>query len=177
MSANIDISSDHIVLRSTTEYDIDAVMAMERDSENVPFIRQWSRQQHRASIRDDNMAHLTIRRVTETGIVGYAILIGLKNPDQSIEFKRIVISQKGAGLGSEAVRLVKKLAFEILGAHRLWLEVMEHNQRARQLYKQEGFIEEGLHRESLKQGDRYLSLFVMSMLAHEYVADPGNGMS
>jgi RimJ/RimL family protein N-acetyltransferase len=45
---------------------------------------------------------------------------------------------------------------------------MEHNERAIQLYESAGFVSEGLHRESLKQGEHFLSLKVMSILAHEY---------
>jgi len=45
---------------------------------------------------------------------------------------------------------------------------MQHNDRAIQFYKSEGFILEGMHRESLKQGERFVSLKVMSILAHEY---------
>ena len=92
----------------------------------------------------------------------------MNDPDKSIEFKRIVISEKGKGFGREAVQLVKKIAFETLGAHRLWLEVMEHNGRACQLYQSEGFVSEGLHRESFKQGEKYISLRIMSILADEY---------
>ena len=66
------------------------------------------------------------------------------------------------------MQLVKKIAFENLGAHRLWLEVMEANGRAIQLYRSEGFTCEGLHREGLKQGENFVSLKVMSMLANEY---------
>lgn len=135
-----------ITLRPTTETDLDYVMKMERDPENAPFIRQWSIHQHQSSILDDNMAHLMVQKTSDNQTIGYVILVGLKNPDQSTEFKRIVINDKNEGYGRELVQLVKKIAFENFGAHRLWLEVMEHNDRAIQLYKSEGFISEGLHR-------------------------------
>ena len=157
-----------IAVRPTTRTDLDYVMKIERDPENAPFIRQWSIDQHQSAILDDNIAHLMVQKTSDNQTIGYIILVGLKNPDQSIEFKRIVIKDKNEGYGREAVQLVKKIVFENLGAHRLWLEVMENNSRAIQLYKSEGFISEGLHRESLKQGEHFVSLQVMSILAHEY---------
>ena len=157
-----------IAFRPTTKADLDYVLKIERACENAPFIRQWSIQQHKSAISDNNMAHLIIENSSNNQPIGYIILIGLNNPDKSIEFKRIVIEEKNKGFGRESVQLVKRIAFENLDAHRLWLEVMEHNERAIQLYKSEGFTCEGLHRESLKQGEHFVSLRVMSILAHEY---------
>lgn len=157
-----------ITFRPTTEADLDYVIKMERAAENAPFIRQWSIEQHQSAISDENIAHLIVQETSDNKAIGYIILIGLKNPDQSIEFKRIVIEEKNEGFGRESLRLVKGIAFENLDAHRLWLEVMEHNERAIQLYKSEGFTCEGLHRESLKQGEHFVSLIVMSILAQEY---------
>lgn len=157
-----------ITFRQTSEIDLECVMKLEREPENSPFVRQWSKQQHKSAISDENMAHLVVENASNNQIIGYVILVGLENPDRSIELKRIVIQEKNKGLGRECVQLIKKIMFENLGAHRLWLEVMEHNDRAIQLYESEGFALEGVHRESLKQKERFVSLKVMSILAHEY---------
>ena len=95
------------------------------------------------------------------------VLTGLDNPDRSIELKRLVVDRKGEGLGRETLRQTKALVFEQLGAHRLWLEVIVGNERAHSLYLSEGFVEEGVHRESLLQDGRFLDLIVMSILAKE----------
>ena len=160
---------DDISLRPTRVADLDVVIKMERDKENAGFIRHWSLDKHKSAISDDRIAHLIIESKTERRILGYIILLGLDDPDGNIEFKRIVVKEKGKGYGRKGVKLVKKFAFEKQGCHRLWLEVMGHNQRAYELYKSEGFIFEGVHRESLKQESKYISLKVMSILAQEYV--------
>jgi diamine N-acetyltransferase len=64
--------------------------------------------------------------------------------------------------------LVKRAAFERFGTHRLWFDVMTHNQRARHVYQAEGFVEEGTMRECMKVGDKFVSLVIMSMLEDEY---------
>ena len=65
---------------------------------------------------------------------------------------------------------MKRFAFEEREAHRLWLDVLEDNQRARGLYLSEGFIEEGRLREAVWTGERHASLVLMAMLASEYAA-------
>ena len=65
-------------------------------------------------------------------------------------------------------QLIKQQAFEQLGAHRLWLDVMAHNDRARNLYRSEGFLEEGTLRECMLVGGEFVSLVIMSMLEDEY---------
>jgi RimJ/RimL family protein N-acetyltransferase len=160
-----------ITVRPTSEADLDTVLAMERSDENTPYIRQWAREKHLQAINDKNIGHFVIQAAEDNRIVGYIILIGLENPDMAVEFKRIVINEKGNGYGRAAVRFIKKYVFEELGFHRLWLEVLENNERAYQLYKSEGFVDEGVHRESLRQGETFFSLRVLSMLSSEYESD------
>ena len=78
-----------------------------------------------------------------------------------------MVVRKRRGYGRAIVRAVKELAFEELRAHRLWLDVKEHNARARALYRSEGFAEEGLLRECLRGPVRFESLIIMALLHHE----------
>ncbi|MGZ5186135.1 MAG: GNAT family N-acetyltransferase, partial [Caldimonas sp.] len=54
--------------------------------------------------------------------------------------------------------------------HRFWLDVKERNERALALYRDEGFVEEGRLRESVRSDAGYESLIVMSMLRGEHEA-------
>ena len=93
---------------------------------------------------------------------------GLHDLNQSIEFRRIVITEKEQGYGKAAVALVKELAFETYKAHRLWLDVKEQNHHARAVYEATGFTVEGTLRECLRAENGYDSLVIMSALQHEY---------
>jgi Acetyltransferases, including N-acetylases of ribosomal proteins len=62
------------------------------------------------------------------------------------------------------------MAFRDLGAHRFWLDVHSANTRALALYRSEGFVEEGRLRESVRNGEGFDSLIVLSMLRDEYEA-------
>ena len=158
-----------IRLRRTTEADLDFVLGAEQAAENRQFVGAWTRRQHRATAIDSACAaHFIIETVADGEPVGYAILSGLENTDESIELKRLVITAKNKGYGRAALRAIKKTAFEQINAHRLWLDVKEHNKRARHLYETEGFVREGVLRECLKTENGYESLVVMSMLRGEY---------
>ena len=157
-----------IELRRTTENDLQYVLSAEGDEENRRFITVWSEEKHREVLDDANIEHLIVESKPTNQRIGYVILAGLQSEHRNIEFMRIVITEKGKGYGREAVRAVKRHAFETLAAHRLWLDVKEQNMRARVLYENEGFRYEGTLRECLKGPEGFESLVVMSMLEQEY---------
>lgn len=157
---------DHVSISQTSSEDLDFVITAENAEENAPHVVQWSREQHMAAFQNEDILHVIIE--SEGTKVGYAIIAGLKEANKAIELRRIVIVDKGKGLGKAAIQLIKKLAFEELKAHRLWLDVREYNTRARILYKSLGFVEEGLIRECILLNDRYVSHYIMSILEQEY---------
>jgi RimJ/RimL family protein N-acetyltransferase len=164
---SVEFAEGGIRFRPTVDADIEWVIAAEQDPDNAPYIRLWPYAQHAAAIRDANIAHFIVGDSRAGERIGHVILVGVANPDRSLEFKRIVITKKGGGFGHAAVQIIKRFAFEHLRFHRLWLEVVEGNDRARALYESEGFVTEGVHREALRQGESYRSLIVMSILATE----------
>jgi diamine N-acetyltransferase len=158
-----------LVCRPTTPADLELVIATERADDSAGFVLQWSHDQHLAALRDATIAHWILETEGEHGrAIGFVILAGVEPPGGTVEFKRIVVREKGAGLGRAAVRLVKREVFERYRAHRLWLDVFEHNQRARALYASEGFMVEGTLREHVEWDGERRSLVLMSMLNREY---------
>jgi len=188
-------------LRPTMLSDLDWVVSVERDAANLPFITPWERTQHEGAIRFPDSRHFILEGWSPSpagtpaiphgdvaalgggpaggqgdGLsrIGFVILQGCRNPSGSIELKRLVLQAKGRGLGRAAVRLLKAMAFTQLKAHRFWLDVKSLNTRALHLYADEGFVEEGRLRESVRVtvggADGYDSLVVMSLLDREYQA-------
>jgi diamine N-acetyltransferase len=157
-----------IALRPTDLNDLDFVLSAEHDADNSPFIFTWTRQQHESALTNPDTAHLILERTSDRTAVGYAIVGELTNPHHSIALQRIVVTHKGQGYGKQALRLIQQRAFETWNAHRLWLDVKDYNDRARQVYESVGFKQEGILRECLKVGDRFETLIVLSILRHEY---------
>jgi RimJ/RimL family protein N-acetyltransferase len=150
---------------------IDFILSQEAREEFSRFILSWSRDKHLQNLQNPDQHYLMLISDADTdteAIAGYAILSGLQSPHRSIELTRIVIAEPGKGLGKTALKLIQKRVFEEYQAHRLWLDVFEHNHRARQVYESVGFKQEGILREAIRQGESYDSLVIMSMLEQEY---------
>lgn len=164
-------------LRPTMSSDLEFVLSLEQDPANLPFITPWERTQHEAAIRFPDFRHFIVEGGAQgTEAVGFVILIGCKSRHQSLELKRMVVRSKGEGLGRAALREAKKIAFGDLRAHRLWLDVKQHNTRAKALYDGEGFIVEGILREAVRVEGGFESLVVMSMLQPEFARRRENGL-
>ncbi len=173
-------SAQRLRLRPTLLSDLDFVVTVETDSQNLPFITPWERTQHEGAVRIPDFRHFIVEAGADYDAAGFVILQGCRNPNRSVELKRIVLQPKGQGVGRACVRLLKQMAFRDLHAHRFWLDVKGLNTRAQQLYAKEGFVEEGRLRESVRvtndNADGYDSLIVMSMLDREYLARQALGL-
>lgn len=160
---------DTILIRKTIEKDLVYVRKTEKDPTNSPYILQWSLQEHKRTITDNpNILHLLVLEKASNKPVGYVLINGLGDEHDSIEIKRIAFSEKGKGYGRKMLQLIKKWVFTEKKANRLWLEVVDHNNRAISLYQSEGFKIEGLQREAIKINNSYQSIYIMSMLSREY---------
>ena len=168
MNGTYIIQSERIAFRSTLPEDLSFVLSTESDASNTPFIGGWTEEKHLNLIKARRGGHFIVEKLESNTPIGYVIIPDIENPNRGIELRRIVISEKGAGYGREALGLLKRLVFEKWKMHRLWLDVMEHNERARHLYKSEGFVEEGVWREAYYDGENYVSLVFMSILESEW---------
>ena len=87
----------------------------------------------------------------------------------------IVIGDKslwGKGYGTDAMRVLMRLAFDKMNLHRLWLHVHDYNPRAIASYEKCGFKREGMLRQDHFTRGRYHDTIVMGILESEYRALP-----
>jgi RimJ/RimL family protein N-acetyltransferase len=161
-------SSDAVRFRRMTEADLDYVMSIERAAAQERFVWQWSREQHEQGLATPSRLHVIIESVADGQPLGFILVNDVNSPSKCVEFQRIVVEPRNQGYGRQAIRLLKRYAFEDLNAHRLWLSVKEFNARGRALYRSEGFVEEGTLRECVKGPDSYESVLIMAILDREY---------
>jgi len=160
-----------IGLRETIEADLDFVIRAEREEEAARLVGQWSRQRHREALGRDDEEHLLI--VVDEQPAGFALLQGVGGENRSIEIRRIVVNERGRGLGRRALELIVDRAFTRHRAHRVWLDTFTWNERAEHAYAAAGFVKEGVLREALLKNGRFESLVVMSVLRGEWEARRG----
>ena len=158
-------STAELALRPTRADDLGYVVAAESDADNAPYLAPSPRAEHEGFLGDPRQRHLIAE--VEGRPVGF-VLMRLHPEDRAVELRRLAVTEKGRGYGRATLRAVARAAFEEHGAHRLWLDVKPHNERARALYRSEGFVEEGVLRDALLTGDRFESLLVMSLLRPEW---------
>jgi RimJ/RimL family protein N-acetyltransferase len=118
---------------------------------------------------DDRLDLTIVERATDAW-VGEVVLHDLQRDDRSCRF-RILLGHPDRydqGLGTEATTLVLAHAFETVGLHRVELEVLAWNPRARHVYEKVGFVHEGTRRQSLLWEGRWVDAHAMAMLEPEW---------
>lgn len=119
-----------------------------------PQIRAWL-----ASRADEHdRADWALIRKSDGAFAGEVVLNDLDPHNESMGF-RIALSNAelfGQGYGSEATKAVIDYGMQVVGLHRITLEVVDFNTRAQRVYTKAGFMQEGLLREAwLWDGERY----------------------
>jgi RimJ/RimL family protein N-acetyltransferase len=71
------------------------------------------------------------------------------------------------GYGTDTMRTVCRFGFEMMNLHRIELEVIAGNERARKVYERVGFRTEGCRREALYKFGRYHDVIRMGLLEGE----------
>ena len=77
----------------------------------------------------------------------------LDSEPNSVEFRRVVVSDKGKGVGQSAITAMEQFCRTQLQRTRIWLDVFEYNNRGRHIYEKLGYERYG---ESDHEGRRLL---------------------
>lgn len=173
------LTGELVVLRPIRADDSDAMWEMVTDPEGSRLTGR-----KRTSTREE-IDHWCAKAGTEEGRIDWAITHGSDEYLGEIVLNRIDAyhgsanlrlalrpGQRGRGFGSEAMQLALAHAFDEagLGLHRVYLEVLSINPRARILYEHLGFVAEGRLRDSHRNGEFWCDSIVMSMLEDDYAA-------
>lgn len=78
-------------------------------------------------------------------------------------------AKRGKGLGTDAIRTVVAYAFDQVGLHRLWSEILVYNEASRRAYVDKvGFRIEGTNKQAVFKDGVFHDQFRIAMLAEEY---------
>jgi RimJ/RimL family protein N-acetyltransferase len=173
---------ERITLRGFRESDIDdrlrhPIDPEEEDGYGSSWRREWDGRRYHT--REDVTADQGAEDSTayrwaieyEGHCIGSAGL--LVDPDQhcaSYTVGLFVAALRGRGLCREATRLVLAWGFDVLGLHRIQLEVLATNHRAIRCYVACGFRQEGVRREAQLYPDGWKDFIMMGLLQSEYVS-------
>jgi RimJ/RimL family protein N-acetyltransferase len=108
--------------------------------------------------------------------IGLIRLDELDQQNRSLRIGLDVLPElRGKGYGGRTYEALKAYAFDHLNIHRLWLAVLDTNDRAKRLYEKSGFIVEGRYREAIWRHGKFQDYILMSILEGEYRSGPAAG--
>jgi RimJ/RimL family protein N-acetyltransferase len=119
------------------------------------------------SSADDSFA---IHREGDEEPIGVISLTNISKANASADLSIIVGDEKDRdrGLGTEAIRIILRYAFEDSDLNRVALSVFEFNEPAIHAYEKLGFKREGRLRQAIRRDDGFHDAILMSILAHEW---------
>jgi RimJ/RimL family protein N-acetyltransferase len=169
------LTGDLVTLRPVQPADAAGLLAMDDETARLTgshartepawtleSLEQWyaSRAEH-----DDRLDLSIIERATGDW-AGEVVLNDLDPRNQSCGFRIALQGPRfyGRGLGTEATQLLTGYAFDVVGLHRIELEVYAFNPRARHVYEKAGFVHEGTMRDALRWNGTWVDCHLMAML-------------
>jgi RimJ/RimL family protein N-acetyltransferase len=78
---------------------------------------------------------------------------------------------QGKGIGFQAYNYFLPYLFKEYDLNKITLEVLGNNSRAINLYYKLGFVKEGVKRQEVLKGTKYIDSIIMSILKNEYNAN------
>lgn len=177
LSVKPTLAGQRVLLRPFTPEDLPGISALVREPEvqrltgaaGMAFTdEQLATAYTRARTSPDRLDLAVVDR-DEGRLVGEVVLHDWDRRNHGCVF-RILIGEagRGRGLGTEATRLIVGHGFARLGLHRVALEVLPFNPRARHVYEKLGFVVEGRRREAVLQDGVWVDWVTMSVLAGEW---------
>ncbi len=125
-------------LRATRPADIGFVTALERHADNREFIGQWSDAEHFSAIAGERgREHWIVE--CDAAPAGYLIAYDCRAADAGCYVKRLLVADKGRGIGTAALREYCRRAFGRESVSSVWLIVLASNARAQRVYRNLGF--------------------------------------
>ncbi|MBD5607077.1 MAG: GNAT family N-acetyltransferase [Candidatus Eremiobacteraeota bacterium] len=137
-----------LTFRSARRDDVPAIVEIYARA-HVELLHAPSAQQLDEWIRDERSGTFVVE--SDGRIDGFAFAIS--HDGWLVEIAQIVAREPGAGIGWFALREAVRHAFETSRAHRVYVEVVASNARARRLALGAGFALEGTWRDGYRRED------------------------
>ncbi|MEM7561508.1 MAG: GNAT family N-acetyltransferase [Pseudomonadota bacterium] len=132
----MDSKQGEITVGRSTRDQLSLFSSWEGDHETSPYILPTTLDQHHSYFSRPEITYLTISRHEEP--VGYFIL-AFEPGGESIEFRRIVMAEKGRGIAQKAIPLMELYCHETAQPGRIWLDVFDFNLRGIHVYEKLGY--------------------------------------
>lgn len=124
-----------LILRPSQLDEAGVFVQMEKREDTSAFIIPYSEAKHKIEMQNNDIEYLSIYQ--QQKLIGF-IILSVKEIDR-VEFRRIVIAEKGQGFGQDAMRLMERYCKQTLRANAVWLDVFATNSRGIHIYQKLGY--------------------------------------
>ncbi len=120
---------------------------------------------YQRALEDVRLEHLIIDRGGEP----FGNMVLETAPEWLLTIRVLAVREQRCGAGRFAMEYAIRYGFDDIGAHRIFLEVLESNYAARRLYESVGFRVEGLYRDGyLDESGAFRNLVPYGMLVSDF---------
>ncbi len=120
--------------------------------------------------KDPKMRIFAICVEGEKNIGNISLSINQKNRNAEMGIVIFNKDYRSQGYGTESIQLLLKYAFEILGLHKVYLNLVSYNERAGKAYQKAGFKEIGRRKEHWYFYGKYHDVIEMEIMRSEWEA-------
>lgn len=124
-----------LTLQPAKKQDVPIFTQMEMAQDTSSYIIPYTEEQHIAEMEKNEIKYLSIYQ--QNTLIGF-IILALESGTR-VEFRRIVIAQKGCGYGQMAMQLLEQYCKQKLQKRAIWLDVFESNKRGIHIYQKLGY--------------------------------------
>lgn len=175
------LRAERVYLRAAERSDIPLFVRWLNDAETASYVsmrapmsvameEQWFNRMLDSQAKDAYL--FVICRLEDDTAIGTTSLFNIDRVNGNAGIG-ISIGEKelwGKGLGTDAMNALLDFGFGNLRLERLWLEVYDHNDRARRSYEKCGFVLEGRQRHAVYKGGRFIDVDLMAVLRGEWAS-------
>jgi RimJ/RimL family protein N-acetyltransferase len=129
-------SQADIAVRAAGREELPLFAQLESSEHARDYVGQSGLDEHERMFEDEGYIHLTILSAGEAA--GFFLLV-LENDGESIDCRRIVVSQTDRGIGQASITAMEAWCRENTDRSRIWLNVYEFNHRGIHVYKKLGY--------------------------------------
>jgi RimJ/RimL family protein N-acetyltransferase len=135
------------------------------------YLEAWVEKEASSDPWKDGTLKLAIADKNTGEFLGFVGLKDIVNPHSRAELGISIHNPEhlSKGYGTDAVRMIVWVAFNILGLHSIFLDVMEKNERAVHVYEKVGFKRVGILRESEFLEGEFTNLLYMDILQEDFL--------
>lgn len=121
-----------VELVESTREELELFCEWEQAEDTREYIIPYNLGRHQAEFEKEDIIYLSI--LLDENVAGFVIL-KLEDDLKSVEFRRIVVNEKGQGVGQMTLRDIDWYCFDKLKRERIWLDVFSFNVRGIHIYE------------------------------------------